>query len=322
VTRADTGGATTRQPGPTRIDRLPFPTFEVIAEGLQYPEGPTVMPDGSVVVTEIAGGTLARVSTDGEVTRIAEVGGGPNGAAIGPDGALYIANNGGFWRNGERRNGSIQRVDPASGDVRTLYTEDDQGPIVGPNDIVFDRTGNFWFTDFRNDAIFYASPDGSFIRRATTGARSPNGIGLSPDDDRLYWAETFSRQVYGVDIERPGVLADFAGCNVMTTRHDGRTDWDNLLIGMPGAMEFDSLAVQADGAICVATLVDGGITVVNPSGSSAAHYAVPRELGEQVVTNICFGGDDLQTAYVTFTSRGELVRCRWPVPGLRLAFQT
>ena len=56
----------------------------MLAGGLQLPEGPIAMSDGSVLATEITAGTLARVSPDGHVERIAKLGGGPNGAAIGP----------------------------------------------------------------------------------------------------------------------------------------------------------------------------------------------------------------------------------------------
>ena len=63
--------------------------MEVIAEGLAFPEGPIAMPDGSVVLVELAGGRLTRVGTDGTISVIADLGGGPNGAAIGPDGYVY-----------------------------------------------------------------------------------------------------------------------------------------------------------------------------------------------------------------------------------------
>src|SRR4051812_50220299 len=86
-------GRTVRQ----GLERGPMSDLTELATGLQFPEGPVVMPDGSIVVTEIKSGTLARVQPDGSgtVERFADLGGGPNGAALGPDGYLYIANNGG-----------------------------------------------------------------------------------------------------------------------------------------------------------------------------------------------------------------------------------
>ena len=78
-----------------------------ITDGLFFPEGPIAMPDGTVLVVEIARGTLTRVFPDGRKEIVAETGGGPTGAAIGPDGKCYVCNNGGFkWKvepNGNRR---------------------------------------------------------------------------------------------------------------------------------------------------------------------------------------------------------------------------
>src|SRR5258706_1117807 len=71
-------------------------TYELVAEGLKFPEGPIAMADGSIVLVEIRRGTLSRVTPDGRIEVVAELGGGPNGAAIGPDGAAYVCNNGGF----------------------------------------------------------------------------------------------------------------------------------------------------------------------------------------------------------------------------------
>ncbi|MDH5291819.1 MAG: SMP-30/gluconolactonase/LRE family protein, partial [Acidimicrobiia bacterium] len=121
--------------------------MRTIAEGLRFPEGPIAMDDGSVLLVEIERGTLSRVAPDGTVTVAAECGGGPNGAAIGPDGAVYVCNNGGFgWRHVEGMllpgmqaehytGGSIQRVDLASGAVTTLYTECEGWALKGPNDL-------------------------------------------------------------------------------------------------------------------------------------------------------------------------------------------
>jgi sugar lactone lactonase YvrE len=160
----------------------PTAKVRIIASSLAFPEGPVALPDGSVLVTEIAAGTLARVSPNGRIERIAHLGGGPNGAAIEPDGAVYVCNNGGsfsFHRQGDLlvfgmvappsySGGSIDRVNLATGEVTTLYRACGDRPLRGPNDLVFDQTGGFWFTDhgIRSDrssdrtGVFYAQPTG------------------------------------------------------------------------------------------------------------------------------------------------------------------
>ena len=181
-----------------------------IATGLKFPEGPIAMPNGDVVLVEIARGTLSRVRPNGSIEVVAETGGGPNGAAIGPDGACYICNNGGFrwhikgnkhlpgYQDETYSGGRIERVDMETGEVDVLYTESEGIPLRGPNDIVFDKGGGFWFTDHgkirRRDedrtGVYYAKPDGSFITEAIFPIDGPNGIGLSSDEKTLYIAET------------------------------------------------------------------------------------------------------------------------------------
>jgi gluconolactonase len=299
-----------------------------IASGLEFPEGPVWMPDGSIVLTEIRRGTITRVSPDGRKTVVAQTGGGPNGAAIGPDGKLYVCNNGGFeWHDEyglvvpgnqpkDYIGGRIQRVDLDTGKVEDLYTECDGRPLRGPNDIVFDASGGFWFTDLgkkrERDAdrtgVFYARPDGSSIREVLFPLDGgPNGIGLSPDGKRLYVAETFTGRLWAWDVSAPGEVAPAPGLGGA-----GGT----LLLGLPGMQLFDSLAVDGAGNVCVATLVNGGITIVPPSGEPVRHVAMPDPL----TTNICFGGPDLCTAFITLSGTGRLVATEWETPGLRLAF--
>ena len=132
-----------------------------ITSGLLYPEGPVAMDDGSIIVTELQTGRLVRVQPDGKKDVVAELGGSANGAAIGPDGMMYVCNGGGLKMvevegkltpaeglADDYTGGSIQRVDITSGAVETLYTECNGRQLRGPNDIVFDAAGGFWFTDF------------------------------------------------------------------------------------------------------------------------------------------------------------------------------
>ena len=94
----------------------------VIASGLQFPEGP-VWVDGSLVFTEIEGGVVTRWEA-GALAPVAATGGGPNGAARGPDGALYVTQNGGMG-GGPRATPGIQRVDLDTGAVDVVATEVD-----------------------------------------------------------------------------------------------------------------------------------------------------------------------------------------------------
>jgi gluconolactonase len=288
------------------------------------------MQDGSVLVVEIASGTLTRVRPNGSKEVVAETGGGPNGAAIGPDDKVYICNNGGFRLTADGNpteglpdgytGGCIQRVDLASGKVDVLYTECNGHRLRGPNDLVFDSAGGFWFTDFGKvqervrdrTAIYYAKADGSSIREMIFPIDGPNGIGLAPVDARLYVAQTFEGRVWQWDIARPGELASTAGHGGLLAGPGG----GKLLAGLPGYQLFDSMAVDGAGNVCVATLVNGGITVISPDGTSVE--LIPT--GDPLTTNICFGGPDLRTAYITLTGLGKLVAMDWPRPGLKLHY--
>ncbi len=299
--------------------------IRTLAEGLLFPEGPVAMADGSVILVEIAAGAVTRIAADGTRTVVATPGGGPNGAAVGPDGKCYVANNGGFeWATvgGLRRptvqardyvTGRIERIDLATGAVEWLYRACGDYPLKGPNDLVIDKAGGIYFTDLGKGrardmdrgGVYYATPDGSHIAELAYPMVTPNGIGLSPDETVLYVAETEAARLWAFPIEAPGVLKKEPG----PAPHGGR-----LVAGMGGYQRFDSLAVQADGRICVASLVNGGITVISPDGRHVEHHKMP----DPITTNICFGGPDMRTAYITLAGTGRLVAVDWPSPGLKL----
>jgi gluconolactonase len=300
----------------------------VLATGLDFAEGPIALRDGSVLVVEVFGGRLTRVFSSGKIELVADTGGGPNGAAIGPDGFCYLCNNGGYksYRDasGQLRaagiakdyaGGSIQRVDLDSGAVETLYTHCGDNRLSGPNDLVFDRHGGFWFTDLGRSygrvadrgAVYYARADGSMITEAIFPIVTPNGIGLSPDGSTLYVAETDTSRVWAYPVAGEGVLEKDRSLSATGGR---------LLHGLPGYQHFDSMAVEANGNVCVGTLVRGGVTVFSPEGDLVEFW----EASEPYCTNICFGGEDMRTAFVTLGGSGTLLVVDWPRPGLRLNF--
>ena len=301
-------------------------TVREIASGLKFPEGPIAMPDGSIVLVEIARGTLTRVWGNGKTEIIANLGGGPNGAALGPDGAVYVCNNGGFeWHDaggllipGDRPHdysgGRIERVDLATGTSDVLYTMCDGLKFSGPNDIVFDRQGGFYFTDLGKGygrlhdrgAVYYATPDGKSVREVVFPIDQPNGVGLSPDEKTLWVAQCQTGRLVSFDIVSPGVMAPRTGPFNGT-----------CVCGLPGLQLFDSLAVEADGRVCVATIAfpTGGITAIKPDGSHEQ-----TSFADPLVTNICFGGKDMKMAYVCLSATGKLVETAWPRAGLKLNF--
>jgi gluconolactonase len=197
------------------------------------------------------------------------------------------------WHADDYKTGSIQRVNQSTGAVEDV-------PLRGPNYIVFDAYGGFWFTDLgkstdhyrHHSAIYYAWADGSRFVRARTPMVTPNGIGLSPDGRTLCVAETMTSRLWGFGIEERSKLRQ------PETMIPGK-----LIVTMPNCQLFDSLAVQADGKVCVATLICGGITIIDPVTGTTEYLDVPDE---PFVTNTCFGGLGIRDAWITASGGGNL----------------
>lgn len=286
--------------------------MRVLTDRLRFPEGPISLPGGDLLVVEIRGGALTRVERSGAVHVVAELEGGPNGAALGPDGWVYICNSGGWiyeersdgwWPTGQSdRNGWIERVDPDTGAHEVLYEACGSVPLRSPNDIVFDGHGGFYFTDLgkRGDrlidwsSVYYAAADGSSIDEVIHPIITPNGIGLSPDGSELYVAETIPGRLWAFDVDAPGVVAFGDG----PAPHRGR-----LVAGLSGYRLLDSLAVHPDGLVYAATLFTGGIAVCDRDRGEVAFAPMP----DVYTTNICFDVEDEQRAFITLSSSGRLV---------------
>lgn len=338
--------------------------FRVLAKGLQYPEGPVYQSDGSILVVEIKGGCLTQIFQDGRQPVRTPLGGGPNGAAIGPGGAVYVCNDGGmfFTDLGEStvpgkapilpysvlvplpvvppnyKGGSIQRV-TASG-VEELYGPSKGNALRSPDDLVFDKHGNFWFTDWGRASvafdqkgnpstgvrditgIYYGRGDGRGVALMLGGRTAPNGIALSPDNSKLYVAETYNRWIisWELDPDHPGVIKPnpqtLDGSYIVTDK-------------IPGQGTLDSMAVDECGNIYVATMLPdgprpdhpGGITVIAPNGEIVEFIELTVEgIPEPLPSNLCFGGPNCSTAFITLAGTGRLVACEMANPGKLLNF--
>jgi len=290
--------------------------FEVFAEGFIWPEGPVVFPDGSVILVEYYGKRITRAWGDGKKETIATTTGSPNGLQLAPDGSLYLCNaggeNAGSGENGGE--GRIERVDIATGRIERICDRFGDRLIQAPNDLVVDTGGNIWFTDLGayyketigKSGIYWCRADGSEVRQGHYGGLGYNGIGLSPDGKTLFSSTTWSGRLYSFDLVSEGTLATDESTGRVSPRYIGSS---------AGDCGFDSLAMTASGAVCVATLNDGGITTFAPDGT---RRFLP--LPDKGVTNIAFGGPDMQDAYITLGRSGQLVKLRWDEPGLKLNF--
>jgi gluconolactonase len=219
---------------------------------------------------------------------------------------------------GDYRNGSIQRVDLRTGRVDVIYDNIDGQPLSSPNDLVFDVTGGFWFTDWgkprerSNDkgALCFGMFDGSRIAEVVFPLANPNGVALSPDGSRVYVSESHCGRVLVGELAGPGrIHADpekaVTGVPVLD------------LLGAPGGNTgFDSMKAEADGSVCVATVGKGGITRITADGTVVEH----TPLDDWLTTNLAFGGTDMRTCFVTLSARGQLAAINWPRPGLPLEF--
>ena len=209
--------------------------------------------------------------------------------------------------------GRIERVDLATGDVKVLYTECDGNRADRPERPRVRRARRHVVHRPRpyakgacstSGAVYYAQPDGSSIREVVFPSESPNGIGLSPDGTRLYVAETHTGRVYAWTRDRRRARSSAA--------RPARTA--RCCAVCPACSCSTRSAMDSDGNVVVATLVTGALTVISPGGEVLDQVL----LGDPMVTNVCFGGDDLRTAYATLSATGRLVSFEWPRPGLRL----
>jgi gluconolactonase len=297
----------------------------LVTSGLQYPRSPIWTEQGLLVVVEAARGTLSAIAPSGEIRVLAELGGTPMAAAVGPDERIYVCNNGGVaWSEVDGlalpggqadtyTGGRIQRVDPFTGDVEVLYDEVDGIRLRAPHDLVFDQDGGFWFVDIGHirprqrdrGGLYYAQADGSAIREVVYPLDAPGGVALDPDGDTLYVTESQQGRVYQWALSGPGQVAGH-----FAAHHPGQ-----LLADPENGPIFGSVAVDRLGNLCVATMRTGGVTVVTTDG---IHRFEP--LDDPLVTSVAFGGPNYETLFAAYSGQGVIVARPWDIRGLRPSY--
>lgn len=293
--------------------------YKILARGLTFTEAPVAMSDGSVVFVEIPAGKLNRVTADGKLSVIVQWTDGPNGAAIGPDGGCYVMKSGSRNRPGAAPtagpalNGSVARVDLASGATKTLYTQVNGRDLGRLDDVVFDEWGDMWITDLSENALYWARTDGSEIRLMASDLPAANGTALSPDHRTLYVLLGREIQLVSFTITGRGQLATEAGKPKL-----------NRLAKLSGDFNFDSMGIEADGSV-LACAVKAGISRFAPDG--ALIEQIPFK--DFCPVNLSFGGPDMRMLYLTGyppgseagQREGRVISLRWPRPGLKMLYR-
>jgi gluconolactonase len=293
-----------------------------LTDELAFPESPIACADGSVVLSEMAAGRITKVFPDGSHELVAETGGGPNGVGRLPDGRLVVCQNGGStfgvgpWPYDF--DGCVQLFRPVGppdapvtpclqvvetdGTVRTLTTEftargGRRQPLVRPSDICVDADGGFYVTDGGSTrgrsrtmtGLLYGTMDGE-LNEIVYPLEMPNGVALSPDETRLYVAETRTRRIWEFELAAPGRVSNARG---LATVPSGGP------MNIGGA---DGVCVDTEGRILVATLGVGGVTVFSSQGERLG--GIPAD--DPMTTNMTLTHDE-QTLYMTLASSGRLV---------------
>jgi gluconolactonase len=259
---------------------------ELLADGLGWPEGPSILQDGTIVFVESYASQVSAWTPERGRERYAYTAGAPNSCVVGADDVVYVCQNGGTvgaWRADEMSVPSIQRIERRGGTPEILVTEIEGVPLRGPNDLVFAPDGTLYFTD--PGTYDPAHPDPSYIFALRPDGRAeivvefpqpvfPNGLAVQ-DDGALVWDESYTGRA-GRTRGRGAVLEDL-----------GRLPGDNPVP--------DGLKIGRDGRMYVTDLVGGGIHVLSPDGAAERFVAVGS-----APTNCLFVGE---TLYVTDAGR-------------------
>ena len=301
--------------------------------GTAVPGGPDLaVATGGCSSSRSRAGTLAAVSPDGTVERVATTGGGPNGAALGPDGKVYVCNNGGFeWHERRRASsspapqpadyigGRIQRVDIDTGEVEDLYTEVDGHPLRGPERHRVRRRRRLLLHRPRQVAGPGGRQGRRVLRHERTARRSPS----SPTGSTTPTASPSPPTAATCTSPRRSP----AGCGRGTIAVAGRArrrrprpvGHGTLLYSFDGYQLLDSMAVDGAGNICVATLITGAVSVVSPDRRAArpVHGARARSVRHQRLLR----RRRLPHGVHHVVGARAAVRDDWPGAGHRLHFE-
>jgi gluconolactonase len=267
------------------------PSPQLIVPDQHFPEGPCFDREGNLYWVNATGANICMMTPDGAVSEFVNTDAQPNGAAFAANGDMYVCEPG------------LSAIIICHPDRtwETHQTHCDGEPLRGPNDLVFDPHGGFYFTDPGGSkpdnpigTVHYVTSDGK-ISTVAEGLQYPNGIAMTDEGGILTVVETYPHRIWAYDVPIPGVP------------ENGRVLWqhrsDDALL--------DGMAYDEEGNLWVACYGVGEINVVSGEGETLAIHGA----GGLRPTNCCFGGTDFTTLYITEVETNALYTLETGVRG-------
>ncbi len=254
-------------------------------------EGPAFDREGNLYIVDIAFGDVYRISPRGEVVRIAESDGEPNGLKIHRDGRIFIT---------DHKHGLLV-LDPATGSLTPEVARYRTERFKGPNDLFFSSRGDLYFTDQGQTGLqdpsgrVYCLRAGGALECLLSTVPSPNGIALNPAENLLYVAATRANAIW-----RGLVLPDGGITRV------------GLFIQMSGGAGPDGVAIDQQGNLLVAHAGMGAVWMFSPRGEPLLRI---DSCQGHMTTNVAFGGKDNRDLYITESESGCVLMVRLDIPG-------
>jgi gluconolactonase len=259
--------------------------------GGSFLEGPCFDREGNLYCVDLAFGRIFKVNKEREFSVAAEYDGEPNGLAIHKDGRIFVA---------DHKRG-ILTLDPKTGEVKPFVTRYHQQGFKGLNDLIFDAKGNLYFTD--QGVTDLADPSGCVYKYTTGGVLelitdcvpSPNGLVFNKSETVLYLAVTRANAVWRLP---------FAP--------DGKVVRMGLHLQLSGGRGPDGMAIGEANELVVAHPEMGAVWIFNHRGEP--QYRV-QSCASELVTNVCFGGPDRKSLFITDSGSGSILAAKVPVAG-------
>lgn len=253
----------------------PDAKLEKLAGGFKFTEGPASDAEGNVYFTDQPNDRILKWSTEGKLSTFLEPCGRSNG--------LCFDSKGNLWACADAKN-ELWRIEVSSG-KQTVVVKDYQGKLLnGPNDLWIDPKGGVYFTDpfykrpywnrgpsEQGQVVYYLAPDHKTLTRVAEDLKQPNGVIGTPDGKKLYVADIGAKKTYVYAVQADGSLAD-----------------KKLFCEMGS----DGMTIDSEGNVY---LTGKGVSVFDASGKKIEQIDVPQGW----TANVCFGGKDAQTLFIT-----------------------